>query len=203
MLREVQSVSFGRQNVLYLSDLQPEHIEQFLSFQWEIPSPAQKLVGESLTKFHAARMRWGQSRDSRSESLPVFSRIPSKDGRFPKLTNRPIPELAGIVLQGEVYRNGLTVPTGTNLVFRWNEPFSALRGIAGIDDRLRPGGRARLVILAGEQHLCDLEIRGDRPAEILKFDLPKNVRTLAIRVDFADAVAETTQLQLGEIRLIE
>lgn len=207
-LKTIDRLEFGQKDVLYLSDLVPGTLEQTMLFDWAkrptIDSPTSNGPLDLLRIVRARRMRVGnpEEPDLRS-SLEVSTLRPPTGGSRPsKISNRPLPGLEGIILDGLPYSKGLVVPCGTSMSFVLPEPFAALRGVAGFDDRRRPEGRARLVILADGELLCDWELRGDAAANPLKFELPGQTRMLTLTVDYLDAPAETP-LSLGDLKLIK
>lgn len=204
-LSRIDKLSFGRDDVLFLAECSPSRIEQSLLFDWETLPAGPSSPREMLRTFRVGRMGVGRQKGGLAASgmLSAIMIGQPKDARTQKIPSLPLPGLEGTVLDGASYRHGMGIPTGTALHYDVSESYSALRGVAGIDDRLRPDGRARLIIQAGEQLLCDREIRGDGSAEPIRLELPDNVRTLTLRVNFADGVLEPTLVHFGDLRLIE
>lgn len=203
-LTEIDQMVFGQKEVVYLADMKPQQIRQSLSFDWEKKSAAADSPLEMLRTFRANRMPVGkQENEALSSLFDIISPKNQPGDSKSKIANQPIPGLHGISLDGRTYQRGLTVPVGTTLLYTLPGRFTALRGVAGIDDRIRPNGRVRLIIQADETLLTDMEIRGDQSARSLKFELPENVRTLRITVDFLSGFADSAPLNLADIKLLQ
>ncbi len=107
-----------------------------------------------------------------------------------------------IVLDGNQYPHGLALHTRTEMTYRLTEPFERFQALAGIDDRLRPGGNVALKILGDDRVLYDATIAGTHPALPIDIDL-KGVRTLTIEADFGADLDVSDHLILAEARLLK
>jgi hypothetical protein len=107
-----------------------------------------------------------------------------------------------LVLDGVQYTHGLALHTRTEMTYRLTEPFERFQALAGIDDRLRPGGNVALTLLGDDRVLYDATIAGTHPAQPIDVDL-KGVRTLTIIADFGADLDVSDHLILAEARLLK
>lgn len=93
-------------------------------------------------------------------------------------------------LGGREYRRGLAVRSRTEITFLLPEPFGKFTAVAGIDDRVRPGGAVRLVISGDDRVLLDRAVTGADDPLPIALDVTGVVR-LKILVDYGADGAET------------
>ena len=67
---------------------------------------------------------------------------------------------AALRLGGAPYRKGLALCCRTEIVYRLPAAFRRFDAMAGIDDGVRPGGRARLVVRGDDKVLLDVTLSG-------------------------------------------
>ncbi len=103
-------------------------------------------------------------------------------------------------LAGTQYRKGLALHSRTEIIYRLSGPFSRFRAVAGIDDAVRPSGKARLVVRGDDKVLLDVAIAGTEAPRNVDLDL-RGVRRLTIVVDFADNLSSGDYLLLCNARL--
>jgi hypothetical protein len=105
-------------------------------------------------------------------------------------------------LGGKTYAKGICLHSRSELVYRLPAgKYSSLAAIAGIDDRVRPYGDARLTIAGDGKPLFDATLTGqDDPLEI-RVDL-KGVRRLVILVDFGGDLDVSDYVNLCEARIL-
>jgi hypothetical protein len=103
-------------------------------------------------------------------------------------------------LAGVQYRKGLALHCRTEIVYRLPGPFGHFRAVVGIDDAVRPGGKARLIVRGDEKVMLDALITGVEAPRILDLDLTA-VRRLTIVVDFGDNLTTGEYLLLCNARL--
>ena len=132
-----------------------------------------------------------------NEEEPIESH---SNSRLKKTKQLPLTTLPGIQLDGKVYPIGYTLPAKTELEFLLEDEYQTLRGIAGIDDRIRPNGRVKLVISGNDTPLYETIIRGDHATERLNVSL-KGVKKLTIIADFPDGLDNGSRLNLVEMLL--
>ena len=118
----------------------------------------------------------------------------------------PRPDRAGdaqpLRLGGKEYRQGLALHSRTLLEYRLPGEFRRLQSVVGIDDRVRPGGNARLVIRGDDRVLLEATLAGTDPPRPVDLDLT-GVRRLAILVDFGENLDIADHVDLGEARLVK
>jgi hypothetical protein len=105
-------------------------------------------------------------------------------------------------LGGKEYRKGLALHSRTLLEYRLPSEFRRFQFVAGIDDRVRPGGNARLVIRGDDRVLLEATLAGTDPPRPVDLDLT-GVRRLAILVDFGENLDVADHVDLGEARLVK
>jgi hypothetical protein len=107
-----------------------------------------------------------------------------------------------LLLEGKSYPKGLAIHSRTRLVYRLPGPFGRFRATAGIDDRVRPNGNVRLVVLGDDRMLLETTLAGSGPPEAIDLDL-RGVRRLTILVDFGADLDVADHLNLCEARVIK
>jgi len=105
-----------------------------------------------------------------------------------------------LVLSGTSYKKGLALHCRTEMVYRLPDRFSRLLATAGIDDAVRPGGKARLIVRGDGNLLLDSVITGAELPKAVDVDVA-GVRRLTIIVDFSDTLNAGDYLLLCNARL--
>jgi hypothetical protein len=105
-----------------------------------------------------------------------------------------------LLLSGRQYHKGLALHSRTELMYRLPGPFSRFRAVAGIDDAVRPSGKARLIVRGNDNVLLDAVIAGSEAPREIDFSLA-GVRRLTVVVDFADSLSTGNDLLLCNPRL--
>jgi hypothetical protein len=105
-------------------------------------------------------------------------------------------------LDGAAYSKGLALYCRTELVYRLPGRFSRFQAIAGIDDAVRPKGKARLVVRGDDKVLLDAVILGSDAPRPINLDV-KDVRRLTIVVDFASGLSPGDRLLLCNARILK
>ncbi len=105
------------------------------------------------------------------------------------MAEQALPGFEGVRLDGNDSASGMLIPAHTVLEYLLEEPFSTIRGLVGIDDRLRPSAAARFTIQVEDQMLGEFLLRGDEPAQSFELALPEaaqpqSARRLRLIVDF-------------------
>jgi hypothetical protein len=90
----------------------------------------------------------------------------------------------------------------TELVYRLPGKFGTFRALAGIDDRVRPGGDVRLVIYGDGRLLLDKQITGRDEPVPLTVDI-SGVARLKIVADFGGDLDVSDHLDLCEPRVFK
>lgn len=183
-----------------VSDLEPAVIQHQLPFRWKNGNDKNAAV-DTLQTFLSSRFRQPEETEQ-ANLLTALTVLPVNDVRS-KNISRPLPGLDGVQLDGVVYQSGLSVPAGTVLEYKLTDNFASLRGIAGIDDRLRPQGNVRLILQADNVLLCDWALRGYEPTKQIRFDLPKDTKTLRITVQDISGIANPFAVSIGNLKLIK
>lgn len=105
-------------------------------------------------------------------------------------------------LAGKEYAKGLALHSRTEVTYRLARPFRRLAAVAGIDDRVRPGGHVQLVIRGDDKVLFDEMIAGTDPPKALDLDIA-GVRRITVLVDFGKDLDVGDHLNLCEARVIQ
>jgi len=108
-----------------------------------------------------------------------------------------------LLLGGNAFKKGLALHSRTELVYRLKEPYSRLRGQAGLDDRVRDTeiqASVRLTISGDDKVLFDQIISVADGAIDLDLDVT-GVRRLRILLDYGDDLDVADYLNLCEVRL--
>jgi hypothetical protein len=105
-------------------------------------------------------------------------------------------------LGGAAYSKGLALHCRTELVYRLPERFSRFQAIVGIDDAVRPNGRARLLIRGDDKPLLEAVVLGSDVPRTINLDV-SGVRRLTIVVDFAGGLGAGDRLLLCDARVIK
>jgi hypothetical protein len=105
-------------------------------------------------------------------------------------------------LDGKTYTSGMTLQSRTRLQYELDGKFRSLKGMAGIDDRVRPLGNVELTIRGDGAPLFRETFTGTGSARPLELDLA-GVDVLEILVDFGRDLGKGDHLILANVRLIE
>jgi len=105
-------------------------------------------------------------------------------------------------LDGVQYRKGLALNARTELVYRLPEGFSRFRAVVGIDDAVRPGGRARLLICGDDRVLLETDVSGKEPPQSLELDVA-GVRRLTILVDYGNELGAGDRILICNARIVK
>ncbi|MDR1479030.1 MAG: NPCBM/NEW2 domain-containing protein [Planctomycetaceae bacterium] len=209
LLSETDSIVFSRGNSLYFADILPVIRERLFPFEWsDTASKSDNSAAISKFKlFQASRFGVGDKNSSKAKVDPSLElAVPSSRGTK-QSSNQALPALEGVVLDGVLYRRGLMLPPKTRLeyvVSDGEQAYSAIRGFAGVDDRLKPNGRAKLTIEVDGKLICSLELRGTDKVKPLRYELPKTQnKKISITVDFADNTTEPIPIGIGDLKLIK
>lgn len=204
---DLEEIVFAGDNAVYLADWTPLRLEQKLLFDRSPAGAASKddSPADLLRSFREGRIR---SKTGTADPAAGHSRFdllatipPAAKQRTPP--TRPLPDFKASLLDGVSRERSLVLPVGTEVEYALPENFASLRGTAGFDDRVRPYGRARLVIQADRQLLGDLLLDGGEPAREIDFAIPGGARKLTISVDFVPETLDTTPLTLGGLKLVK
>jgi hypothetical protein len=103
---------------------------------------------------------------------------------------------------GKDYAKGLTLHSRTEISYRLPEKFHLFRAVLGIDDRLRPGGNLRLVILGDERTLFEQTLSGKDAPRPVELDIT-GINRLKFLVDFGDDMDVGDWLDLCEARMLK
>jgi hypothetical protein len=103
-------------------------------------------------------------------------------------------------LGGREYAKGLALHSRTELSYRLPEKYRMFTATAGIDDRVRPAGNVRLVIMGDERTLFDDTLSGEDAPRALELDVSGASR-LKLIVDFGDDMDVGDAMDLCEARL--
>ncbi|HBT76469.1 MAG TPA: hypothetical protein DEB39_05995 [Planctomycetaceae bacterium] len=200
----VTEIVFPQRNLVPLARLKPSSVERTAFYSWNEPQNASNGPLESFTKWTAPR--WNEENAGQNSGLNVGLNVGANEPGIAKKTDALRESAAATVLGGKVqldgntYADALALRAKTVLAYDFPEPFERMRGLAGIDDRLRPAGHGRLQILGDQTVLFDAVLRGDRETVPINLSL-KGVRRLTITVDFPDGVDNACQIVLAAMKL--
>lgn len=107
-----------------------------------------------------------------------------------------------IELGGTSYAKGLALHSRARLVYRLPDAFRRFKAVAGIDDRVRPRGNARLVIEADGRILLETVLRGTDPPKPIDLDLA-GAQRLVVLVDFGDEMDVSDHVDLADARVLK
>ncbi|MDR2169009.1 MAG: NPCBM/NEW2 domain-containing protein [Planctomycetaceae bacterium] len=213
-LSDVDNIVFSRGNSLYFNDLSPVVRERFFPFEWSrggansnggVTATDNSSPTEKLKSFQINRLGIGKNTIAKIDpSLEQITPLVAINAK--KRENQPIPAIDGVILNGVAYRRGIMLPPKTTLEYTLDDKekvYSAIRGFAGIDDRLKPNGRAKLNIKIDDNLICSLEIKGTDPVKLLRYELPDSHKKITITVDFDDNITEFIPIGIGDLKLIK
>jgi hypothetical protein len=115
-------------------------------------------------------------------------------------------ESMSLLIHGREYRKGLALRSDDKVVWTLPGKFSRLKGVAGIDDYVRPLGNVRLQILGDGKTLLDASVVGSEtdPQKDPAIDLDvSGVRRLVLIVQSQGNFGAGDHLDLGNLRLIK
>lgn len=184
----LSQIELPQWNLVALSSLKPVFMEQSPFFTWgdvatEPGSP--KDLFQRLTV-----PRFGDRNDGKANGAGETGGVPQSGDTSASPAR----------LDGRSFDDALVLRARTLLRYDLNGAYIRLRGRAGVDDHLRPGGRVRLRILGDEAVLFDEVLRGDKKARPLDLALD-GVGQLAITVDFPDGFDGAAQVVLADVKL--
>lgn len=106
-------------------------------------------------------------------------------------------------LDGHSFAKGLSMVSRTEMVYRLPQgQFKRLKALAGIDDRARPAGDARLEVWGDKRKLFETDLRGDRPSVPIDVDL-RGVGRLRIVADFGAEAEIMDLVDLCDARILQ
>lgn len=200
LLSDWRSASFAQKNSVPLLELTPISVQYAPAAVWAERDVQGPLL--SLQLFSEAMV----------EKTPPPQEVPMPHGGTPrarresristKTEQRPLQILQNVQLGGKTYSQAYSLQAKTELTFDLNGEYKTLHGLAGVDDRLRPQGNAKLTIFGDKQVLFETPVRGDSPVCSLNVDL-KGVQTMTITVDFPDAISAGTRVNLVNVLLVK
>lgn len=122
--------------------------------------------------------------------INISKLTPSKvaeHGLFDKAFKYQLNRSAGgspLKLGGETYLTGLGLHSFCELTYKLDGGYSALVGVVGIDDAVRPAGNARMSIIGDGKNLCQpMDLTGQDDPKPLRLNVA-GVKELIIRVEF-------------------
>jgi hypothetical protein len=208
LLEEVDNIIFSRGNSFYFNDVVPIIRERLVPFEWssgEINKPQNISPIAKLKLFQTSRFGLNKNAGTKVDPSLESAAIPIVLNKN-QAVNQPIPAIKNVILNGISYRHGLILSPKTTLEYIINgeeKVYSAIRGFVGIDDRLKPNGRAKLTIHIDEKLICATEICGTDPTKLLRYELPDTYKKIIITVDFADNITESSPISIGDLKLIK
>lgn len=135
---------------------------------------------------------------------PLFRRRECLGGHVRVFQPRIDRSLDGGPLQlgGTEYAKGIAAHSRTELVYRLPEKHRIFQAIAGIDDRLRPGGNVHLLILGDDRTLFEDDLSGKDAPRPLELDI-SGVNRLKLIVDFGDGMDVGDALDFCDARILK
>lgn len=182
------AISFARRNIQSLLEMVPSSIRFTPTVRWGDSQSREPL--ELLQKFSRSSVL--NTRDLHEETEVSRPNSPLKNAFH---------NLSDIQLDGKIYSRGFTLNAGTELNYRLEGEFQTLRGIAGIDDRLRPHGNVKLTIRGDDRVLFSEPIRGEEPAKTLHIGT-SGIKHLSIEVEMSRGIHAGSRLNLVEMQLV-
>ena len=199
---EWAAADFTKTNTIPLFELAPVSVRYTPAVLWMDQREQEPLLlWQQLAKSHWEHSVERSEAASDDEKAPI-SQADSTADRLKKPNQFPLQTLRRIQLDGKVYQTGVTLSAKTVLEFSWTDDYQTLRGLAGIDDRIRPSGRVKLSFQSGGTILYETILRGDHPAVPLNVNL-NGVKKLTILVDFPAGIDDGTRLNLVEMQLVK
>jgi hypothetical protein len=105
-----------------------------------------------------------------------------------------------LMLGGKPYEKGLALRANTEITFHLPKQFERFHAVVGIDDSVRPGGKARLVVRGDDRQLLSAAMTGNDPPRPINLGVT-GVRRLTICVEFGDGLSPGSDLLLCNARL--
>ncbi len=196
---EVSEISFARKNTVPLLELTPVSVAYTPALLWNDLESSRLTL---LRDFLRSKIILGGDSEGKESKAANFVPSLETDSQGEKLPQHPIPPIREIILDGKMYANGYTLHAKTELVFSLEKQYQSLRGIAGIDDRIRPWGNVRLTLKGDETVLFEGNLRGDQPARVFEISL-NGCQRLTITVDLPQGINNGARLNLVEATLIK
>ncbi len=110
---------------------------------------------------------------------------------------------AMISLDGRQYEKGLGVKAYTEVVYDLEGEFATFVATVGMDDAVRPRGRASVRVLGDGKMLFQIEnLTGEQRSQLIRIDVA-GVQKLTVITDFGDAVDLSDHVDWGDARLIK
>ncbi|HVX63841.1 MAG TPA: NPCBM/NEW2 domain-containing protein [Pirellulales bacterium] len=108
-----------------------------------------------------------------------------------------------LMLGGVRYGKGIAMYGGSEVTYRLPEGrFGKLKALAGIDDRARPGGNARLLVYGDDKLLFEAALNGrDQPVPV-EVDLT-GVNRLKLKAEFGDEQEVLDYLDVCDARILK
>jgi hypothetical protein len=210
LLSETDNIIFSRGNSLYFSELKPIMRERLFPFEWggDVVSKSDNSAAIAKFKlFQASRFGINNSSNKTKVDPSLELALSSTANAAKNTTHQALPALEGVILDGVFYRRGLMLSPKTTLeyvVADVGQTYSAIRGFVGVDDRLKPNGRAKLTIEVDGKPICEMELRGTDKVKSLRYELPQTQnKKITITADFTDNTTEPIPIGIGDLKLIK
>jgi hypothetical protein len=207
-LSEVDNIIFSRGNSLYLTDLVPIIRERLLPFEWSGSSMKtdNSTPISKIKLFQASTLGIGKNNIEKLDPSLELVTPQTSQRNSKQIINQPIPAIEGVILDGVSYRRCVVLSPKTVLEYAvtdLEQSYSAIRGFVGVDDRLKPNGRAKLIVAVDGKVICTMEIRGKDTAKLLRYELPQTHKKITITADFTDNITESVPISIGDLKLIK
>jgi hypothetical protein len=112
------------------------------------------------------------------------------------------PDGPALLLGGRRYSHGVAICSRTEVTYELPGECRRFRATVGIDDAVRPGGDARLVIRAEDRLLADLTLTGTLPPQAIDLDVA-GAHRLTILVDFGRGGDCGDHVDFGNARIVK
>ncbi len=192
------SADFGKVNTVPLVRLTPISVRSTPPVQWMEKNEQNPLALLDRMAIAIAGKTESTPSDGTSPTIPGVG----PPSRLKKTKQLPLTTLEGVMLDGKLHDTGYTILAKTEIVYQLSGEYTTLLGLAGIDDRIRPSGRVKLVFSGDGVLLYETTIRGDHAARPLRVDL-NGVKNLTITVDLPDGLDNAARLNLVEMVLVK
>lgn len=173
---ELSKLDFAAGNVAYLSELEPDRLEDSFGLQ-----------PKAMTASFAQLFKPGLNRRFGAEMLTLKGAREVKDS--------PVPI-------AEKYAEGLALHATTRLDYQIPPGFKTFRAIAGMDDSVGATGHCKLIVLGDNRELFsrDFDVAGDYLPVAINLDI-SGLRRLTIVVEAGAGLEIGDQLNLCEARM--